>query len=919
MHKRVRPTGLLQAMVAWLLVAALPALHSQLPASVSLTATRCGATVQLTWQAGQPSQCLGFNVYRAVAGRLIRLNPTLVAGGALRPAATFAWSDTPPAGLPAQYQLEEVRLDGSSAWTGAVTPSAATDHCGADAVSHSPLLDNATGPTVRTTGPTQTELPRALTALPAGDQSRQWLLAARPAVKIGVRQSDWYRVTQPQLLAAGLDPAASPRSLRLWAEGQEVPISVSAQDKARMTSTDAVEFYGVGFDIATTDTHVYWLTWGSGNGLRVPVAPSAAPAATALTSFVDVIQCKPRSLYFTLLRNGDTENYFGPIIGSQGATQTLQAPDPVLSGSASNSIALEVALQGVSTVAHTITVRLNGVALGTMAFSGQTRQLASWHVPGTALRAAANTLSLTASGGQADISLLDTVRLTYPRRLHAINNTLTFSAAGGQTVSVTGFVLPSASTSVSTAVRVLDVTDRAAPQEVRPQVQASGSSRSISFKVPGTGSRVLLAFAGGQFQVPAAVTRNNPSSWHAGHSADLVIVAHAALIASAAPLVARRHQQGLDAQVVDVEDLYDEFSYGAHTPVAIKSFLQRAQGLWLKAPRFVLLLGDASLDPRNYTGNGSFDLVPTRLIDTAFVETASDDWLVDFRNNGLPQIAVGRIPARTAAAAGAVIAKTIGYTGVTAAGQGALLVSDNERDYDFEGANDRVAALLPPSLAVQRINRDDGDAATIHSRVVAAMNTGPFLVNFVGHGSVDIWTGAGLLTTTDALQLTNANRLSLVLCSNCLNGYFVDPIVSSLGEGLIMAPAGGAVAVWASSGETYPGPQEQMSQAFLRLMFQTPVSLQPRTLGEAVLRAKAATSDLDVRRTWILFGDPTTPLPTVTAPTTADPVTASRPPGNSPPLTNAPMNWPFWPLWQPAAPAGAGAPGPSHVEPPPGS
>jgi hypothetical protein len=32
------------------------------------------------------------------------------------------------------------------------------------------------------------------------------------------------------------------------------------------------------------------------------------------------------------------------------------------------------------------------------------------------------------------------------------------------------------------------------------------------------------------------------------------------------------------------------------------------------------------------------------------------------------------------------------------------------------------------------------------------------------------------------------------------------------------------------------------------------------TLGEAVKRAKGATTDPDVRRTWIFFGDPTTRL-----------------------------------------------------------
>jgi len=32
------------------------------------------------------------------------------------------------------------------------------------------------------------------------------------------------------------------------------------------------------------------------------------------------------------------------------------------------------------------------------------------------------------------------------------------------------------------------------------------------------------------------------------------------------------------------------------------------------------------------------------------------------------------------------------------------------------------------------------------------------------------------------------------------------------------------------------------------------------TLGEAIAQAKAAASDPDVRRSWILFGDPTTRL-----------------------------------------------------------
>jgi hypothetical protein len=45
-----------------------------------------------------------------------------------------------------------------------------------------------------------------------------------------------------------------------------------------------------------------------------------------------------------------------------------------------------------------------------------------------------------------------------------------------------------------------------------------------------------------------------------------------------------------------------------------------------------------------------------------------------------------------------------------------------------------------------------------------------------------------------------------------------------------------------------------MDQHFFRLLFGGDLRL---TLGEATLNSKATAGDDDVRRTWILFGDPT--------------------------------------------------------------
>jgi Peptidase family C25 len=67
-----------------------------------------------------------------------------------------------------------------------------------------------------------------------------------------------------------------------------------------------------------------------------------------------------------------------------------------------------------------------------------------------------------------------------------------------------------------------------------------------------------------------------------------------------------------------------------------------------------------------------------------------------------------------------------------------------------------------------------------------------------------------------------------------------------------MKADGGAVAVWASSGMTAAEPQAAMDLEVTRQIF----SGAARTIGEATAEAKSAVGDRDVRRTWILFGDP---------------------------------------------------------------
>jgi hypothetical protein len=180
-----------------------------------------------------------------------------------------------------------------------------------------------------------------------------------------------------------------------------------------------------------------------------------------------------------------------------------------------------------------------------------------------------------------------------------------------------------------------------------------------------------------------------------------------------------------------------------------------------------------------------------------------------------------------------------------------------EKDLDFEAAAEEVRALLPPNINVRMISRSNfATDPQARGEIIRDINQGPLLVNFIGHGTVWGWNG-DLLSTGDSDDLTNGFHLPFFVSMTCLNGWFHDPYLESLAEMLLKAKGGGAVAVWTSSGLTEPDKQMVLNKELIRLLFNNKEAL---TIGEAATRAKASVSDQDIRKTWILFGDPTTRL-----------------------------------------------------------
>jgi hypothetical protein len=747
---------------------------------------------------------------------------------------------TPPAGF-VQYLIEDVDLNGTHTAHAPITPRLTGDESdGGVTTEPDPTLGSVggifttdAGMGVRVPAPAQPS---------AAQLAEQWQLAGVPAVKVIVTRPGWYRVRKSDLVAAGFDPGTNGRAIAVFSEGVEIPVLVNAKNEGKFDAADSIEFFGRGIDTVSTGGRVYYITARKGSGLRVKSTGgkgnSGAPASSGFPYTFERIE---RTVFFgALTNNGDRESFFGPILTTWPATQSLTVTNRDASGNAE----LELVLQGATeNMDHSITAKLNGSFLGTVRFDGQARHTARLPVPLNVLLNGENTLELVAENGWDDVSVLESSKLTYPHSYKADDNALTFAVSGGTAVAVKGFT--------SSAVRVVDVTDPLAPALIDATIvkNADGTS-TASFATTGPGDRTIFAFAESRVLAPAQIAWNEPSSWNApANGANLVILTNRSFLAAANALKSARAAQGIATVVVDVQNVYDEFSYGHHSPQALRDFLARTAS-WKTKPHYVILLGDSSFDARNYLGMGSYDFVPTKLVASSFLKTASDDWFADFDGSGLASMAIGRLPVRTPEQATAVVNKLIAHNPAGAAGGYVDLVNDAPNGYPFDRAADRLAATVPATFQLNRIAI--GVTPGAQAAILSAFNRGALLTTYIGHGSVELW-GNGYFSSADAAQLTTANRLPFVVSMNCLNGYFHDLYTESLAEALLKNPAGGAIGVWASSALSGTNGQLAAALELNRQIF----GATPITLGDAILLAKRATSDPDVRRTWILFGDPT--------------------------------------------------------------
>ena len=664
------------------------------------------------------------------------------------------------------------------------------------------------------------------------------------SVKIFTETEGIYQISLSQLGWEGVDPT----NLQLTFQGETQPL---------WTNHDTIFFYSEPPNNSFTTKNFYILSKNGSNSWQPNTTYSSSEhtqtTAYSVTKHIEENQnYQPKSL--------DSPWLDQKII----APQTITIPitlDAVSTGAGKLQVRLWGQTQTHLSPDHHIQLSLNGHQIADQTWDGQTAQTITAPIPANALITGENILEITAPGdteAAVDIVFLDWVEITYQRETQPQGDVLIF--AGEDTpLWLGGF---------KSAPTVFDVTD---PQQLSP-VDSTPDEPTFT----GEPGHRYVAVGPQGYLSPAGISplALNPDLTSPTTNGDYLAIGPTHLLAELEPLLEHRQKQGLRIMSIPLEAVYDQFGDGFPHPLAIRSFLQYAVQNWETPPRYVLLVGDATYDPLGYKFSTEGHLLPTFPVNTQYGgQTGSDIPLAqldDASEDPWPDLAIGRIPARTPEQVQIFVEKTLAYENTppdsswsshifaVADGQEASF-SENAQtflDYfsDYSSDNYQTTLLAPQA----------GDT-TAAQEIEAVFEEGAFLTAYFGHGSVQMWGKDKLFTTENAAELENEGRLPIVLNFTCLAGLFTHPTVESLAESLLWNPRGGAVAVLAPSSLTLPDSQSSLSGALAQGIISPPGDIahagDASRLGDVILQAwRQVPSDdahsLDVMQTFMLFGDP---------------------------------------------------------------
>ncbi|MCK9203721.1 MAG: type IX secretion system sortase PorU [Bacteroidales bacterium] len=736
------------------------------------------------------------------------------------------------------------------------------------------------------------------------------VLASGSWYKLAVLQTGIHKITYTDLVSLGIDVATvNPSHIRLFGNGGGMLPEANAQERiddlrensilvedggdGHFDPADYILFYGESpdkwlFDFTTrlfnhqknlySDTTFYFLNLSDGPGLRVQIKePSSRIPNYFATTFNDYALHEEDQRNF--IRSG--KEWYGEEFNNATPIRDFSFSFPHID--TLSPLRLKSAVAAKAPNQSYFVIIANGRRFDSLKVDLTTSDEASY--------AKLKTRQSVLAFPKADQTITLQYKLPVSNALGWLNyleincvRKLIWTAPQMPFRSVNGF---------GTDMTTLFYLQKATPQTIvwdvtNPSaigaVHTSLSDSLMTFKLATDTLRKFIAFDGSYFYPVICKGMIPNQNLHATPSSDMIIITHPDFLSQATQLAAFHQQHNdISVQVVTTKDIFNEFGGGGPDVTSIRDFIKF---LYDKAdsaskPRYVLLIGDGSYDPKNrIPGNNSF--LPTFQSTESLSETGSyvtDDYFGIMEDtsgleaNGTINIGIGRFPVSDTATAQIMVNKIIHYSDkiypVTADWKNTItfVADDENQNLHFHQAEDlaKIVGAQYPLFNVNKIYFDAYQLVQIPGgyrfpdatkALNSAIDKGSLIVNYTGHGSEAGWSYEQALTVTDIEQWSNADKLPVFFTATCEFSRFDNPERYTAGEKVILHPNGGAVALFSTTRKAYAGHNIKLNTSFFQHLMDKDASGSYLRMGDLIKLSKNLNGNIGLLRNFVLLGDP---------------------------------------------------------------
>lgn len=734
------------------------------------------------------------------------------------------------------------------------------------------------------------------------------LMASGEWYKLAVHQTGIHQITYGQLQEMGINVASiDPRNIRVFGYGgkmlpensgepryddmMENAIFVYGEQDGRMDPQDYILFYGQGpvtwkynplkqaFEHTNhlySDEIYYFLTTDLGTGKRMePLANTTAEATDLVTTFSDYASHEVDQV--NLIKSGRI--WLGEVFD---VVTEYHFPFEFPNIDRNTPVRVKTQLAARSTINSSFRIQAGSevqIASITAVSSNYNSQYA---------RETTNTFEFLPESSQVNVSIkynkttsvssgwLNYLEINARRLLRLTGDQMAFrdaiSAGPGH---VAEFVLSDA----SPPVFIWDVTN---PVNAL-QVVAKSEGADLIFRVYSDSIREFIAFNGNSFLQATFIEKLANQNLHAIGPVDYIIITPEVFLEQANRLAGfHAENNGLSTVVVNLHQIYNEFSSGVQDITAIRDFVKMIydRAATGEEPRYLLLFGDGSYDNRDRL-DGNTNMIPTYQSYESYHPITSyvtDDYfgLLDdgegTSENDMLDIGVGRLPVVTYEEAVVAIDKIIHYATPSSDVMGdwrnvvTFVADDEDSNIHFIQA-ENLAKYVDSVYTEYNVNKIYLDSYTqvstpggqrypeVNNAINEQVEKGSLIINYTGHGGEVGWAHERVLELSDINSWTNFDQMPVFVTATCEFSRFDDPARTSAGEYVFLNPAGGGLALFTTTRATFGSPNYNLNKSFYTYAFRKIQGSFP-TMGDIILNSKRQSGSDNNGRKFILLGDP---------------------------------------------------------------